>query len=170
MNPYASLPDEAFWDRSVAAIEPDALDPVTRVPFTLGKDDQIATAGSCFAQHISRTLVARGYNYLVTERDSAESGENYGVFPARFGNIYTVRQLLQLFDRAYSLFLPRDTVWPRRDGAMVDPFRPRIQASGFATHADLEADRKRHFAAVRRMFEHCDVLSSRSGSRRAGCR
>ena len=159
MNPYASLPDTAFWDRSVGPIEPESLDPVTEVPFRIGEGDLIATAGSCFAQHISRTLVSRGYNYLVTEKGSAESAESYGVFPARFGNIYTVRQLLQLFDRAYSLVIPRDRVWERdRDGAVVDPFRPRIQANGFASHAELEADRRSHFAAVRQMFERCDVF------------
>jgi hypothetical protein len=41
---------------------------------------------------------------------------------------------------------------------VIDPFRPRIQAGGFDNVEALEADRIRHLAAVRRMFETCDVL------------
>jgi hypothetical protein len=79
-------------------------------------------------------------------------------FPARFGNLYTARQLLQLFDRAYGLFRPRDRWWKGRGGGVIDPFRSRIQAGGFDSVEALEADRVRHLAAVRKMFEACDVL------------
>lgn len=92
MNPYLALPDSAFWRRSVSALAPEAVDPVVDVPFRIGREDAVATAGSCFAQHISRTLVADGFRYLVTESRPATEGardENYGVFPARFGNIST---------------------------------------------------------------------------------
>jgi hypothetical protein len=157
-NPYQSLPDSAFWKRSVAAPPEADVDPVLDTPFTIGPEEAIATAGSCFAQHISRTLAQLGYRYLVTEVEPAGGGENYGVFPARCGNIYTVRQLLQTFDRAYGLFRPMDEAWRRADGALVDPFRPQIQSGGFNTVEALEADRKRHLASVRAMFEDCDVF------------
>ena len=156
VNPYRSLPDTSFWKRSVAALAEADVDPVVAAPFRVGKDDRIATAGSCFAQHISRTLERLGYDYLVTEPGPAE--RNYGVFPARFGNIYTVRQLLQTFDRAYGLFRPQTTVWRLADGTYVDPFRPQIEPAGFASQAVLEADRRRHLACVRDMFESCDVF------------
>jgi hypothetical protein len=94
---------------------------------------------------------------LVTEPGPAEGGENYGVFPARFANIYTSRQLLQLFERAYGLFRPRDTAWQYGE-AFVDPFRPRIVTGGFLSIGDLEDDRRTHLAAVRRMFEECTVF------------
>jgi hypothetical protein len=84
--------------------------------------------------------------------------ETYGVFSARFGNIYTVRQLLQLFTRAYALFHPQDDAWLRPDGHLVDPFRPQITPAGFASEAELQADRRRHLACVRAMFEDCDVF------------
>jgi hypothetical protein len=159
-SPYSDRPDWAFWNRSVAGRDAFGVDPVIEAPFRIGKDDAIATAGSCFAQHIARTLQREGYHYLVTEPAPAghPAPESFGVFPARFGNIYTVRQLLQTFDRAYGLFDPADRAWVREDGALVDPFRPQIQPQGFATAAALEEDRLRHFECVRTMFEDCDVF------------
>lgn len=161
MNPYSGNPDYTFWQRSVSALEPDDIDLVTDVPFTLGRTDAVATAGSCFAQHIARTLSAQGFNYLVTEGGPATPGavdEGYGLFSARFGNIYTVRQLLQLFDRAYGLFVPVDRAWRGRRGGMVDPFRPGVQDHGFASAELLDEDRHAHLTAVRRMFENCRVF------------
>jgi hypothetical protein len=151
---YETLPDSSFWRRSVAGQDPFGVDPVADVPFTIGKADKVATAGSCFAQHISRTLAADGFNYFVTESGPAE--QQYGVFPARFGNIYTTRQLLQLFQRAYGLRYPVEGVWTTNDGRYVDPFRPQIQS--FETVESLEQDRVHHLAAVRRMFEQSDVF------------
>ncbi|TCZ65580.1 GSCFA domain-containing protein [Roseicella aquatilis] len=131
------------------------------MPFVIAPGDAVATAGSCFAQHLSRSLAAQGFRYLVTEEFAATPGaldENYGVFPARFGNIYTARQLRQLLERAYGLFRPGARAWALPDGRLVDPFRPRIQQGGFPDLEALEADRRRHLAAVRRMFEACDVF------------
>jgi hypothetical protein len=160
-NPYADLPDFAFWRRAVSRIDAAAFDPITEVPFGIAQSDRVATAGSCFAQHISRTLAKEGFNFLVTEAGPQSAGavdQNYGVFPARFGNIYTVRQLLQLFQRAYGLFAPVDRAWLRSDGKFVDPFRPQIQDAGFETPELLEADREAHLVAVQEMFETCDVF------------
>jgi hypothetical protein len=159
-HPYAGLPAYSFWRNAVAELNATEVDPVVDVPFQIDRSDRVATAGSCFAQHISRTLVADGFNYFVTEASPGRGAvdESYGVFPARFGNLYTVRQLLQLFQRAYGLFEPADVAWPRADGAFVDPFRPRIQSRGFATRDELIADREAHLAAVRRMFEQCDIF------------
>ncbi len=159
-HPYRDLPDTAFWRRAVAGLPEAEVDPVVGAPFTIGRSTPIATSGSCFAQHIARVLTRQGYNYLVTEPapEGDPDPESYGVFPARTGNIYTTRQLLQTFERAYGLFRPADTAWTREDGALVDPFRPQVRKSGFPTLEALEADRKRHFAAVRAMFEDCEVF------------
>lgn len=73
--------------------------------------------GVCVAQHIGRALWGNGCSYYVVESapDSLPASErrdwNYGVFSARYGNLYTARQLLQLFDRAYSIYNPQLTVW-----------------------------------------------------------
>lgn len=149
-HPYADLPDYAFWRRAIS----EETDPVVAAPFRIAVSAPVATAGSCFAQHISRFLTESGHRYLVTETE----GQDAGVFPARFGNIYTPRQLLQTFDRAYAMFRPLDSAWRRHDGAFVDPFRPRIAQEGFPTAQAVEAARPAHFAAVREMFETCEVL------------
>ncbi len=160
-NPYARQPDYAFWKRAVSGRPAQAVDPVTNVPFHIRRGDSVATAGSCFAQHISKTLAQNGFKYLVTENTPQTDGavdENYGVFPARFGNVYTVRQLLQLLQRAYGLFAPVDSEWHTARGYYVDPFRPRIQRGGFKSAGDLRADRDAHLCAVREMFDQSDVF------------
>lgn len=160
-NPYKQAPDHQFWRRSVSGRPATEVDPLVGASFALSRQTKVATAGSCFAQHIAKTLQASDFGYMITEgrpASPAAADENYGVFTARFGNIYTVRQLLQLFDRAYGLFEPKDTFWTRADGRFVDPFRPMIQQGGFATLADALADRLAHFDAVQRMFETCDVF------------
>lgn len=160
-SPYLGKPDHQFWRRSVSGRGATELDPVVRVPFGIGPVDQVATAGSCFAQHIAHHLQSSGFHYFVPENAPSlpcAENENYGTFSARYGNVYTVRQLWQLFQRAYGLFTPADIAWRRADGRYIDPFRPRIQAGGFATVADLVAERDIHFMAVRRVFEECDVF------------
>lgn len=82
----------------------------------------------------------------------------YGLFTARYGNIYTSRQLLQLFQRAYGTFTPRDDAWPEPDGGLTDPFRPQVQPGRFLSAEEYRADRRRHLACVREAFETLDVL------------
>lgn len=161
--PYKSLPARAFWRRSVTHVPAQELDPVVSTKFKIEKDDLIATAGSCFAQHIARFLDRSGYNYFVPEAGHAmlstdqREKYNYGTFSARFGNLYTTRQLLQLFRRAYGEFAPVEDVW-EENGRFFDPFRPFIQPNGFASKTEFYADREVHFAAIRRMVEELDVF------------
>ena len=154
-NPYRSQPDHAFWSRAVARPAAEDVDPVVEPRFVLGREDRIVTAGSCFAQHMSRALQAQGYRYLVTEPGPED--RQFGVYPARFGNIYTARQLLQLFQRAFGLFVPTEDAW-RQGERFVDPFRPQVEPGGFDCLEAMLADRERHLAAVRDMFEQADVL------------
>ena len=162
-HPYQDLADYHFWRRAVEAPAMTDVDPVTAPLFAVEKTDKVATAGSCFAQHLSRTLKNHGFTYFVAEQAPGLAAEevtrrNYGTFSARYGNLYTARQLLQLFDRAYGQFVPRDAVWKRADNQLVDPFRPQIEPDGFDTAEALEASRREHFAAVRTMLETLDVL------------
>lgn len=160
-NPYAAVAPPGWWAKAIAGTPAEEVDPVVSAKFKVSKRDRVATAGSCFAQHIARRLEKAGFNYLVTERappgcdDPAAS--DYGVFTARFGNLYTVRQLLQLAARAYGELDPAIAAWEVQDG-YVDPFRPRIAGSPFATLEDLESSRRAHFDAVREMFETADVF------------
>jgi len=138
------------------------VDPVTHPRFTIARNARVATAGSCFAQHISRRISRSGYNYLVTEDGAHRPSEereaaNYGLFPARFGNIYTTVQLLQLFAEAYGE-RSAPAAWQRPDGRYIDPLRQQVEPRGFATAAEVAEDRARHLQAVRRMFEEADVF------------
>ncbi len=72
--------------------------------------------------------------------------------------MYTARQLRQLIERADGAFVPKEEPWRRSDGRWVDPFRPSVEADGYASIAQLEADRAEHLVAVRRMFERLEVL------------
>ncbi|KKC26967.1 GSCFA domain-containing protein [Sphingomonas sp. SRS2] len=163
-HPYRDLPDSAYWRRSVVGQGP-VIDPLAGGFLMLGRDDKVATAGSCFAQNIARHLKKSGFNFLVTESAhpiipaAAAERHGYGQYSARYGNIYTARQLLQLFDRAYGVFSPAEDMWIAPEGSrVVDPFRPTIEPDGFASEAELCAARAHHLARVREMFETLDIF------------
>jgi hypothetical protein len=64
----------------------------------------IATAGSCFAQEVGKYL-ANMPGVTLFRAETAAPGQPS--FSALFyGNVYTVRQLVQLFDRAFGRFNP----------------------------------------------------------------
>ena len=163
-TPYADLPDHRFWRKAVAGVPPFAVDPIVDLPFRIHPQDKVATGGSCFAQHIANRLQASGLQYYQAETPPSgmSAGEahakGFGMYSCRYGNIYTTRQLLQLFDRAFGHFKPTLDVWEREDGRFVDPFRPRIEPDGFATPEEVRADREKHLAAVREMFTTMDVF------------
>jgi len=163
-HPYKTLPEKAFWRRAVATPAPRDVDPVGLFELTITPETKVATAGSCFAQHIARHLKKSGYNYFVAEPghpilpSAVRARQNYGLFSARYGNIYTARQLVQLFERAFGRFEPAEDAWVRGERNFADPFRPTAQPGGFISIDELHADRAQHLAAVRRMFEDLDVF------------
>ena len=163
-HPYRDLDPLHFWSRSVAPIAFHELDPMRSASFSVSSTDQVATLGSCFAQHLSRFLDRAGLNYFIAEEGGEElSGEerirrNYGTFSARYGNVYTVRQAVQLFERAYGRREEgSEEIW-FRDGVAVDCVRPQVEPDGFLDEEALRRDRVIHLAAVRRVFEDADVL------------
>ncbi len=163
-HPYLTLPDKAFWRRSISKPNPDTVDPVGVFNLRLTPETKVATAGSCFAQHIARHLRNSGFNYYVVEpghpilQQEIKEKHHYGTFSARYGNIYTTRQLLQLFQRAYGQLSPKEDCWEEEDGSFLDPYRPTVQPRGYVSLAEMHADRAQHLAAVRRMFETLDVF------------
>lgn len=162
-HPYSNAAPHRLWRKSISALGPDA-DPVVDFPFRLTPSDKVVAAGSCFAQHISGRLRASGYNFFVTETahpllpPETVAAYNYGRFSARYGNIYTARQLLQLFRRVYGRFAPFEDMWIEAEDRIIDPFRPQIQPDGFASEEEFQRDRKQHFAAIRQAFEQMDVF------------
>ena len=163
-HPYRGLPSKQFWNATVRDAPAGDIDPVGEFELELSPNTRVATSGSCFAQHIARHLSATGLNYYVAEEAhpltprQVAVAHQYGVFSARFGNVYTARQLLQLFRRAHSSFTPEEDVWIEADGTALDPFRPTVQPGGFANEAEMRADRAYHLGVVRRMFRELDVL------------
>ncbi len=161
-HPYAGQPAERFWRSASGAV--GELDPVGKVSFRIGAADRVVTAGSCFAQHVARHLGLAGFRHHVTEPGHPLIGPveraafQYGMFSARYGNIYTARQLRQLLARAYGEFVPVAECWDGPQGGVVDPFRPQIQPGGFLHLAELRADRAQHLAAVRRAVEEMEVF------------
>lgn len=162
-SPYSKLPDHQFWRRAVAGVEPFRFDPVVATRFTIDRNERVATSGSCFAQHIANRLSKIGFNYLVTEAGGELPVDerkrlNYGVFSARFGNVYTTRQLLQLFEECFDGRKPAEAVWRRADGRFVDALRPQIHPDGYGSEEEVREERVRHLRQVRRMFEDCDIF------------
>ena len=161
-HPYKGLPERAYWKSSVSNKQVFDLqglfDGVSGI-----KKANIATAGSCFAQHIGRALRSRKLNYLDCEppppfMSAAEADRfGYGLYSCRYGNVYTVRQLLQLFLEAHGRRTPGDITW-ERDGRYFDALRPGIEPNGFDSLEQLHEMRSAHLAAVRKMFSELDIV------------
>lgn len=154
-HPYSDLPARAFWRSGVAGADPLAPQGLYAPKFPLGPDAAIATAGSCFAQHVGRALREAGAQVLDAEPvppgcpPAVARAYGYGIYSARYGNIYTTRQLVQLLQDAESG--RAEEVW-ERDGRFYDPLRPTIEPNGFASADEVLALRRAHLAAVRGLF------------------
>lgn len=154
-HPYADAPAYRRWSRAVAAVPPADVDPVVSMPFRISPSEQIVTAGSCFAQHIARHLRQNGFGFLVTEAAHplvpAETAEalNYGVYSARYGNVYTARQMLQLLRRVRGQFRPADDVWERSGAAVISilsgPPSSRMASPRFVNSDSIESNISRRF-------------------------
>lgn len=162
-HPYTNLPKRAFWHGSVSGRNCLDIKDVYDPKFEITQSHKIATAGSCFAQHFSRALRARGCNFLNTEpapeilSSALCQKYNYGVFSARYGNIYTPRQMRQTLARAVGAFDPADQIWTKGN-RFQDPLRPNIEPDGFESQQELHASRLAHLAAVRRIFQEADIF------------
>ena len=162
MHPYQTIDASQRWSSSMARAQTDRIDPVHKFDFCITERDRVATAGSCFAQHIARYLRNEGFSYCQVETPhpmvkDADVLASYQMFSARYGNIYTTSQLVQLVERAYGNFEPSEDFWQSKD-AWHDPFRPSIEPGGFSSRREAIIDRTRHLAAVRQMFDEIDYF------------
>lgn len=163
-HPYTlSLPHQR-WRSAMTGMAPSQVDPVVDGSWRIAEHDRVATAGSCFAQHVARRLREAGLPPLDTEpghsmfSPAITEAFGYGFYSARFGSIYTSGQLLQLLRRAYGRFQPAEDIWEAPDGRFYDPFRPTIQPQGYPTRKEYDLDRAGHLRAVREMFETATVF------------
>lgn len=163
VSPYDNAPSRAFWRSGVVAQEAGAIEALYVPKFAITRESKIMTAGSCFAQHLHRALNQLGWGVMDGERLEVNVPSDvlqrhfYGVFSARYGNIYTVRQLRQLIEEALHDGAPALPIW-ERDGRYFDALRPNIEPEGFADPAHLKAARSEHLAAVRDLLRTSDVI------------
>lgn len=162
-NPYRRLPEHAFWKKAISDKSHFDISELYKKKYTISATDRLVTAGSCFAQHIAKKLHASGYNYCDYEQRPGYfpkaqcQAYNYGVYSARYCNIYTVRQLRQTIERAFGLRPYKNLCWDKK-GGFVDPFRPVLEPEPFGSVAEMNASREGHYRAVRRVFSESDVF------------
>jgi len=161
-SPYEGLPESRYWRSGVSQKHPFDIQALYRKKFEITATDRIATAGSCFAQHISRHLRARGFSVIDAEPapaglDSAQAqAHGYGLYSARYGNIYTTRQLIQLAREALGQFTPANAVW-EKEGRFFDALRPSVEPKGLRGAAHVALQRKQHVAKVLEVMQTANI-------------
>lgn len=154
-TPYEKKPNFQFHNRVMRAKHPSFFDPIVDTKFKISDNDQIMTIGSCFAQHLSNWLSIHTSNFLKNE-DDIFGGRI--TFSGNYGNVYSVAQLLQLFDRAFGQYTPNMETWTNAGGRFFDPLRPSVMPNGLNEHTEVLDYRSSHEAKVKELFSTADVL------------
>lgn len=163
MNPYQSMPREAFWRSGVAEQHPLTIENLYKKKFPIARSDRIATAGSCFAQHVANHLRTRGCNILDAEPPpeglDEKSAKDFGfkIYSARYGNIYTARQLLQLLHDCASKTVRAGDIW-EKNGRFYDALRPGVEPDGLASREEVKELRLHHFDRVDWLLKKTDLF------------
>lgn len=55
-HPYTNLPKHAFWKTAIAELDSRQIDLAWKPKSPITRATRIITVGSCFAQHISKSL------------------------------------------------------------------------------------------------------------------
>lgn len=162
-NPYANLPEKSYWRTGVSNANKPVPQNIYTKKWAITKDEKIATAGSCFAQHIGRRLHSNGFSILDAEPAPKNLPENrhmdygYSIYSGRYGNIYTVRQMLQLAKEAFGVIPMSEQVWAKGD-RFVDALRPTIEPQGLPDPETVIKHRKYHLAKVRQLLTEMDLF------------
>jgi hypothetical protein len=136
---------------------------IYRKKFDIRPEERIATAGSCFAQHIADRLRNNGYDVVDAEPGPAlldvEIARRFGfkLYSARYGNVYTLRQMLQLVQECQGLRSPAEIAW-QKDGRYFDALRPSVEPEGLASADLVERHRNQHLAAVRWLLANTSLF------------
>jgi hypothetical protein len=162
-HPYSSLPDRALWRKGVAEVAGESHMQIYERKWPIAREMKIATAGSCFAQHIGRNLREGGFNVLDFE--PAPSGLpierhhefGYSIYSARYGNVYTARQMLQVAQEAFGERPKSAHVW-ERGGRYFDALRPTVEPNGLTSPDVVRAHRAYHLELVRALLLNADVF------------
>lgn len=152
-HPYETLPEESFWRTAVADRDALEIAGLWKPRYPIKRRSRIVTAGSCFAQHFSKALVARRYRWLDFEPGPAgltadqRKDYHYGTFSFRTGNIYTPGMLRQWLTWALTDTKPPEEAW-EKDGRFYDPFRPGVEPGGFFSVDELLTSRGETLEAI----------------------
>lgn len=162
-HPYSDLPAKAFWKSAVADQAGQPMAGLWTPRFGVGTATRFATAGSCFAQHISRWLRSQGYAWVDAEPappglSAAEVDDGgWGVFSFRTANIYNVALLQQWVSWALGDTRPPDEVW-EEGGRFFDPFRPTIPVGGHVSADEVLRSRAHTLRCIREALPTIDVF------------
>lgn len=162
-SPYEGLPPRNYWRSAIGQRHPLAPYDIYRKKFDITRDDRVATAGSCFAQHIARHLRKRGFQVIDEEPkpeglpDRLATQYGFDLYSARYGNVYTARQMVQLIEEAEGKWTPAEAIW-ERDGRYFDALRPNIEPQGLESVEEVQALRADHLRAVRAVLRKATLM------------
>jgi len=162
-HPYTDLPKNAFWKTAVAELDTHQIDLAWKPKSPISRDTKIITVGSCFAQHISRSLRENGFSWLDSEPAPVampqveHARHGYGVFSFRTGNIYTAALLKQWVLWATGK-AEQSAEYYLDDGRYYDPFRPSLSEEGFSSVEAMLAARRTTLAAMLEAIRQADLF------------
>ena len=162
MDPYKSLDSKSFWSSAIAKCNMFDIVNLWDPKFCITREMKVVTYGSCFAQHIGKSLKLNGFNWFISEPKpiglNEESAEifNYEIFSSRTGNIYTASLLKQWIGWANGEILPEE-IWKKND-RFYDPFRPNIEPNGFESKEELVRSREAAIQAFKKSLIEGDIL------------
>jgi hypothetical protein len=154
-NPYKSLHDHAFWKNGVERSNINFPENIYNPKWKIDDTDKIVTMGSCFAQHIAKWLRENGFNAPFYEIEEVK--ENEQTFSANYGNVYTVRQALQLIQESVGKRIPSEIVWGNNEN-FIDAIRPNSIKGGFKTPEEVIKARELHLKSIQKMIKDFDIL------------
>lgn len=160
--PYTDQPLRAFWKYCRETSDFNIAE-LYQPKVTLKPGQRLAAAGSCFAQNIGRYVRQSNLEFVDVEPAPANMPEavakrfGYGLYSARYGNIYTVRQLHQLLQDALNERIHPCAIW-QRQGRYFDALRPACEPDGFSSETELRVHRLDHLRRVRTVFEKADAF------------
>lgn len=158
--PYNDLPDRAFFKKVGERNGDLSITPDERV--SLGPDDKVVSAGSCFAARIANFIRSSGITYLfdddrvVSDSDVVRE-ESDAIFSLRYGNIYTTRHLLQLLHRVVGDKLIEPPVAFDGAGRYRNLFRPSVLS--YDSVETLRQDDIAHIGNIKTFLERATVFT-----------
>ncbi len=104
-----------------------------------------------------------GYNILDVEPpppglpESLRHKWGFAMFSGRYGNIYTVRQLLQLSLEVAGKWIPENYIW-EKDGRYYDALRPTVEPDGLNSPEEVVEHRHYHITRLKKLFKALDLF------------